>query len=179
MAAEALKSTQVTNLDSLPPVANTAGESGVGSLRCLTQSVSPTNGASIGSTYRVLRLPSNAKVKHVLADTANTAGLGSYNVGLAYSDAPLVTSPDGTPPAVAGSVVNATLFASAWSASAVAEATDITQQSGTITGAGQNQPLWQAAGLTADPGGFMDVLLTSTVAPTAAGTINLEAQFVV
>ena len=178
MAAENLKSAAITVLDTLPQLYPTAGEGASGYVRAQNAYITPTSGATAGSTYKIMRLHTGVKVKHVLIEgAAETAG--AYNIGLYYGDGPTVGIMDGTPPALAGTAVSATLFASAFSlATAVAEPSDITNQSGNYPATARNLPLWQAAGLSADPGGFFDLVLVSTTAPTVGALIGLEVEYV-
>lgn len=175
---ENLKSAAITALDTVPIIANNAGQGASGYVRAVGAWITPTSAAGVGSTYKLVRIPTTACVKHVLVEgAAETAG--SYNIGLNYSDGPLTGAYDGTPVSVAGTVINATLFASAFSfASAVAEPTDVVNQAGNYPVTLRNEPLWQAAGLTADPGGWFDVVLVSTVNDTVGALIGLEVEFV-
>lgn len=181
MAVENLKSTAITNLDATPPFAATTGLGGPGRLQTVDATITPDSSASTTSTYRMLRLPSCAVLKHLLIDgAAETAG--AYNVGLYYSDSPF----DGTNYANQGAAIDATMFASAYSlASAVQEPTDIVNQNSRYPGTSRLMPLWQAINqvsgteLTADPGGFFDIVLVCTTSPTAGALIHLEAQYVI
>ncbi|MDR3562051.1 MAG: hypothetical protein P4N59_11535 [Negativicutes bacterium] len=177
MAAENLKSIPVTALDTVPIIYPNAGAGAPGYLRGQNAFLTPTSGATAGSTYKFVRLSTAVCVKHVLIEgAAETAG--AYNVGLYYSDGPTVGVYDGTPPSLAGTALAATLFASAYSlASATAEPADITNQAGNYPASARNQPLWQAAGLAADPGGFFDLTLVSTTAPTTGALIGVEVEY--
>ena len=55
---------------------------------------------------------------------------------------------------------------------------NVTNQSGNYTLTKQEQPLWQAAGLTADPGGTLDVVALVTTSLTAGGLLGVEVQYV-
>lgn len=126
--------------------------------------VEVANGDSIGSILKHCRVPSNCRVSQVLlrcsAITSAAADIGVYR-------------------ADTGAVVDVDLFATAQSlAAALAVLTDVTNESTTITPVIAEQPLWQAAGLSADPGVMFDVCSTLTAAATAAGQAALEVRFV-
>ena len=178
MATEALKSAVITALDTIPLIDNVAGQGAGGYVRAANAFITPTSGVSVGSTYKMIRVASTVVVKHLLIEgAAETAG--AYNVGLNYSDGPLNGAYDGTPVSVAGTVINASFFAAAYSlATAVAEPTDIVNQAGNYPANLRNEPLWQAAGLASDPGGYFDIVLTSTTADTVGALIGLEVEFV-
>ena len=86
MTTEALKSTQITNLDANPPVRATAGLGGGGQLLSVYGQLTPTTGVTTGSTYRFVRLPSNCSVKHVICDYSGTITTFTGDVTLYYSD---------------------------------------------------------------------------------------------
>src|SRR6266404_4753321 len=117
---------------------------------------------------------------------ASTAGSGDIDV--AFSD----STTDGTPPSLAGGVVQITgpvdnkLFGAAKSLVGAAPGPTATITSiidpfqGTFTPAHQNLPLWQvlvnlgATQFSADPGGFFDIFVRVTTAITTGGVLNCE-----
>jgi hypothetical protein len=185
MATEALKSTSITNQDASPIVANTIGEGAPGLMRCANDRVASTAAVTIGSTYRTVRIPTNAKVKRVLLSCAAHGGATAFDVDVAFSD----STTDGTQPSLQGGIVQITgpvdnkLFGSALTAVSALKNSDITF-SGTFTTTHQNQPLWQvlvnlgATQFTADPGGFFDIVLKSTATDTSGGDLAIEVDYV-
>lgn len=134
-------------------------------LRIATGTAELANGDSIASTIRLCRVPSRARVHRVLigcdAITSGAADVGVYRVAA-----------DG------GAVVDADLFASAQSiASAIVINTDITHESGVYGVEDVEKPLWEAAGLSADPQCWFDVVATLTAAAAAAGTLTLHVVY--
>lgn len=191
MATEALKSNPIVNLDSFPIVANTTGEGDDGNMRTVNGHIAATAGVTSPSTYRMVRLPTNAKIKHVLLRSVAQGGASAVDVDIAFSDSTV----DGTQQSLAGGVVQITgpadnkLFGSATSlVSAVGTVTaayaDITF-GGTFTTDMVNIPLWQvlvnlgATQFSSDPGGFFDILLKSTATITNGGDIAVEVQYCV
>lgn len=173
MTTEALKSTGVTNLDTLPVVPVTAGVYGPGRLRHVAGYVTTTSGVTIGSTYAMVRIPSNAHVKRVTWEAAAMTQ-GPFDVGLSYSTSTI----DGTIPDNQGDVIDADFFASATSAaSAVVCGTDITNESGTYTVAKRYKQIWDAVGLSSDPGGYFDVVFTSTNTITVGALMMCEVFY--
>lgn len=123
------------------------------------------SGDSIGSVYRLARVPSNARVSRVLigcdAITTCAGDVGVYEIA-----------------AAGGAVVDADLFTSAQSlATAIVINTDVTHESGIYGVEDVEQPLWQALGLTADPGKLYDIAITLTAAAGSAGTVSLKVQY--
>jgi hypothetical protein len=51
-------------------------------------------------------------------------------------------------------------FATAIDCASAVAPTDVTNESGTYTIDKRNQPIWQAVGLTTDPGGYFDIVAT-------------------
>ena len=165
MGVVTVKSTTITNRDAVPPVIND-GRLERGSLRSAHGQLTATNGDSATSQYKLASLPSSAQVRQVLLSCANLGASSSVNVGV-YRN-----TKDG------GAAVSASLFASAQATSAALSMSDITSQSGNYTLDKQEQPLWQAAGLTADPGGTLDIVAAVAVAIAATGLIGAEVRYV-
>lgn len=168
MAVVTLKSATITNRDALPRIIND-GRLERGVMKSFKGFVTAANGDSIGSKYIIGAVPSTAIVRQLLlscdAITSSATDVGVYRP----------TSSDGT----AGTVVSANLFSAAFSIAAARTAyTDVTNQGGTYSIDKQEQPLWQAAGLTADPGGTFDIVFTLTAATTASGRVGLIGHYV-
>jgi hypothetical protein len=100
---------------------------------------------------------------------------GAFNVGVYYA-----TDGEGGRPTslLVAAAISAALFASAVDCSG-AVATDITNESGTYTLDKRTQPLWQAAGLASDPGGYFDIVATvnTTAVTTGTGKIGLRVSY--
>jgi hypothetical protein len=159
MAVVNVKSSVITNSDAMPPVINSA-QLANGRVRQLRGQAAVANGDSIASTYRLLRVKSNDIVSQLLLScTAITSGAG--DVGL-YR-----TANDG------GAVVDADFFASAQSIASALSNSDISRESGVVTVANMEKPIWQALSLTEDPQVEYDVVITLTAAAAAAGNVAL------
>lgn len=177
MTAKYVQSISVADLDDNPAVRSEAGQGGAGILQCVNDYVVVTDSDAIGSIYSAVRVPSNAVVKSVQAclDAAGTTITG--DIGVYYSD----NATDGTKAANATNpptVVSVSLFAATLALAAVIEPTEYSGQSGTFTGAARNQPLWQAAGLSSDPGGYFDVALTLTSEAGSTSNVSIIVRFV-
>jgi len=191
MAGHNLKSASITNLDAGPsgvPIANTIGEGGPGFLTIINDSVSPVSGDDTTSTYRLCRIPTNAKIKALYIMSA-IAGAGSADIDIAFSD----STTDGTPQslnALPNPVVQITgpvdnkLFGAAQSLVLVSVRTDFTFKNLAFTPAMQNIPLWSvlvslgATQFSADPGGFFDIYVKITTAVTTGGVLSGEVWYV-
>lgn len=169
MAVEHIKSDAITNATASPRVANNSNEAG-GAVRASAGVCAAAASTSIGSTYRFCRVPSSARVHRVIFASGASGATGQVNVGL-YQ-----TAENG------GAVVDADFFASALDPGGAAIApTDITHESADaaanlITRAAM--PLWEALGLTADPGLEYDVAATVSEAGADAFSMALKAEFV-
>jgi hypothetical protein len=164
MAVVTLKSTVITNRDATPQVIND-GRLERGSLRRSAGYVTAGAADSIASKYALVSLPSTAIVAGVILSCAALTS-GAADIGVYRNTA------DG------GAVVDVDLFASAQSVATALVKSNVTNESGNYTLALQEQPLWQAAGLTANPGGSLDIVITLTAALTAGGLIGLEVYYV-
>ena len=178
MAVVNLKSTTITNRDSIPYVMNDARlERGTlrSSVGNITAGSADTGGATYaaGSTYVLATLPSTAIVRNVLLSTAAlTSGVVSIGVGRNTRD----SFGNAYPTAISATAT--ALFASAQSVASALSKSNVTNQSGNYTMDKQEQPLWQAAGMTADPGTTLDIVVLVTTSLTAGGRIGLEVQYV-
>lgn len=137
-----------------------------GRVRSISATVELANGDSIGSTYRLARVPSHARVKSIWlqcdAITSGAADIGLYR-----------TAADG------GAVVDADAYASAQSlASAIKTSPiDVAWEARDIAAALNR--VWQDAGLTADSKTEYDITATLTADTAAAGTLTLHVEYVV
>lgn len=172
-----LLSTGITNNNASPRVKNSSGAYGAPGRLVTATDVMPamTTGDTAGGILRVIRIPSNCYVKAVYWANAGATTTVDCDVGLYYSN-----NADGTTPAhvaAADTAISAALFASAVDMHAASTAwADVTFEAGTYTPAKSCQPIWQAAGLSSDPGGFFDVCFTNTSttsgAPVLAGRVD-------
>lgn len=134
-------------------------------VRLIKSLIAVTNGDSSGSRYFVGSVPTNAKMNpggslyYSAITGVATAKMGFYypNGGAAINDAALMT---GQSLAAAGSV---SLAAAAGS--------------GVATPANMEKFVWQLAGLASDPGGELDIVLTTAAAATADGSIYAELSY--
>lgn len=182
MAADTLKSASITNLDAVPATKNTAGEGGLGYVKNITDYSTPTAGglASTSSVYKLVRVKSTAKLK--LAELVTDAALDTNvtptlaaDIGVYYSDA----TNDGTQAALQGTSISANaLVANQKFGAATTLNIDALSNFSLVK---RNQPLWQALGLSSDPGGYFDIVLAiHAVAATAAagGNVGIVLDYV-
>ena len=174
MATENLKSTPVTNLDATPPVRTLTGKGAGGRLNFVDATVTATTAMETGSTYAMVRIPSEAIVKRVWAclDTAVTTF--TADIGVYYG-----TGKD-VPTDLQGDVIDADLFASAVAFASIVVPTQYTHEAAAsaFTVADMFKPLWDAAGVTADPKCGLDIVLTATASVDGAPIIYLAVEYV-
>lgn len=166
MGTSALKSSTITNRDATPRVANNGRLQG-GMVRRAYGYVTAAAADDTNSRYTMCELPSNAFVVAVYLSSVAQGGSGAVDVGVYRNTA------DGA------AVVDADLFGSGVSVVSAVPRTDVTNESTNYTAAKREQPLWQAAGLTSDPGGTLDVVLAPTAALTNGGAIAVEVLYTV
>jgi hypothetical protein len=99
-----LKDLNLTGLDTVPPAPSTTGEGASGYLKEIDGFVTALSADNTTSKYRLCRVKTNIKVKEVKYSSA-IATAGNADLDIAYSDAPLVGNMDGSPPALAGTIV--------------------------------------------------------------------------
>lgn len=196
MTADTLKGNGITNLDGSNGVITTNSPDGYGPGydTVVSDWVTPTTGGlvSTSSTYRLVRLPSDAVLKNVTLrvkaklDTGGASAAFLVDAGAYYSD----STTDGGPSNIAnaGAVISANCFVAAKSFGTTADAvaTGVASKGDfQIDGMSAldpnllGSPLWKQAGLSADPGGFIDyVLAVHTAANTAqASNIGIVLEY--
>lgn len=177
MAVENLKSAGITNLDATPFTQNTAGDSaGPAVAQIESAYVTVSAAASSGSTYRMVRLPTKARVKHVFFESEAQAA-GTMDLSAYYSDSTI----DGTPPALQGLVVPTTgsqFWASLIAVTAAVASIDEINESGNNPVPNRGKQLWDALGLASDPGGYIDVVgVIGTAVTTGTGRMGVQVHF--
>lgn len=177
MTTEALLSTAVTNIDAVPPVRATAGKGGAARLKEVDAYITPTTGKTTGSTYRMVRVPSNCVVKRLTGESHGTITTMTMDVGVYYSDATIDET--GSSSTLGTGAVDADFFGSAVVFATGDTPYDVTNESGTYDVSKRNKELWDAAGLSTDPGGFLDICFTSTATHnfTAGAVLGLRVEF--
>lgn len=173
MATDALKSTAITNLDAAPPVRTTSGRGAQGVLHQVDAAITVTDAVTAPSYYQMCRVPSNAVIKDILVSVDVTVTTCTHDIGVWYGSGLDV------PVAVRGTVIDGDFFASGVDLKTKTSG-PVSQmnESATYTAAKRLQPLWQAAGLSSDPGGTFDIVLTSTATASGAAVIYTSVQFV-
>lgn len=166
----ALKSGAITNRDATPRVISNPGLLS-GSLRCAvgTLETKVPDEDSIGSTFRMLQLPSNAIVHSVrifsddMGSTAAAVDIGIYE-----------TVENG------GLVKDADHFAAAVSLKDGAlNGVEVAHASAVFGIEDAEKPLWLALGLTADPKKSYDLVCTATGAIDTAGSLCIKVQYAI
>lgn len=160
-----VNTTQISNRTATPRVANNPWNNakmkstGVGLLEVSTSE-------DAADILRFVAVPSNAVVREVnlYCDAVSTSG--AIDVGIYY------TTADG------GAVIDADLFASAQVVTTALVRSNVAHESAVYGIEDLDKPLWEAAGLTADPGGYFDVAGTITTDMGGAGTIGIDVVYV-
>lgn len=164
MALVNVSGTNVGNLDAAPPVVNDVTLMGA-RVRSQVETVEVTNGDSIGSTYRLGRIPSNATVLSIRlycdAITGAAADIGLYQ-----------TAANG------GAAVDADAYGSAVSiATASTTGTEVAFEQRNVDRV--RNKVWNDAGLAADSIRHYDLVATLTAAATATGTLSAVIHYAV
>lgn len=175
MALVNLKSTLITNRDATPKVLTDSYVSGGG--LCESEGYVTTNAAdNVGSTYRLCSIPSNARVSSIILSNGAMGGATAANIGVYYPT--FIPLGSGLTPANASAAISASFFASALSLVAAANQTEVVNQSGTNTIALQELPIWQAIGLTSDPGIMLDIVAALSAVTTSGALLGMKVKFV-
>jgi hypothetical protein len=173
MTVKHQQSTSITNRQAVPVVPNATGAGAEGYVKNVSDSVVVVAASAADSTLRILRVPTNAKIKQIWLSAA-AQGAGAFDIGVYYP----VDGPTGKADLAANAISQA-FFASAVDCSAAVEK-DVTNESGTYTADLKNLPLWKALALASDPGGEFDIVATvkTTDVTTGAAVLGLAVDFV-
>jgi len=155
-------STNIANRDVAPRILSPAHLRG-GVIHTAVATFELSSGDSIGSTYRICEVPSNAIIDRITywSDAITSAAM---DVGL------FQTTENG------GALVDIDAYASAVTiATAIVLGTEAMFEARNIDTI--EQRVFQDAGLTADPGRGYDIVARLTAASTAAGTLSMRVQY--
>lgn len=175
MAVVNTKSTAIANRDAIPSVINDGRIEG-SSLRSSIGSVAVGAADSATSYYPLVKVPTTAMVRRVFMTCPAGMTTLAGNIGVFKT----TRASGGSTTGVAANTGSDTIFASATTLASAADSKDVTNlNSNAYPTDKREQPLWQAIGLAADPGGHFDIGIAVTTANTgAAGRVGLEVQYV-
>lgn len=177
MAVSHIKATAITNSDATPKVANQAGKGAPGPLKSVDGYITVVAADSADTTYQLVRVPSTAKIKRIIFES-EAQGAGKVDLGVYYAtdglNAARATS------LLAAAAVDQDFFATVIDCASLVARTDVTNESTTYTLDKRQMPLWQAVGLTSDPGGFLDIVATvkTTDMTTGTGKLGIQVDYV-
>lgn len=173
MAVDHVKATAITNMDASPVLIPTGGSGAGQYLKEVSGSAVALASSSADATYQLVRVPSAAKIKEIIFESAAQTA-GKFDIGWYYAT-------DGRRPGIATALLAAAAIDQDYHATAVDCAsavtpTDVTNESGTHTIDDRILPLWEALGLTTDPGGYFDLVATVVTTAVTTGTGRLGAS---
>lgn len=161
-----IKSTFITNADATP-LSLTSDFISKGRLNEAIGTAEVAAADSDGSTYRMVRIPSGARITTIeYANDAITAGT-VFDIGV-YK-----TNKDG------GAAVSDALFATGIDMSSAHAFTDATYQTTATNIAVVEQRLWELLSLSVDPLIDYDIVFTGDTVGSAAGTLSLRVRYVI
>lgn len=126
-----------------------------------------TSSDASDSQLRFCSVPSNARISQILLSNSDSGTAGAIDVGIYKS------TQDGS------TVVDADFFASAQVLTTALSNEDITHESGEFAVSDAELPLWEALGLSSDPGIMYDIVATVTAAVVDDTNIAIKAKYVI
>lgn len=175
----------VSNYDAQPRILSSGYQAGGSdTVGCATVATVATD--NIGSTYRFGFIPSGVRIQDIqIQNDATTAGVWQLGVYCNTQQGGVFTTGGVPANAAAGAVpvANANLIFGVGISTAAAQATWKSILSPTILAAAYtaaNNPLrvWELLGFSVDPFYEFHLVLTSTTAPTAVGSITLQWSWI-
>jgi hypothetical protein len=186
MSADTLKSASITTLDGAASNGTTttqltAGVGAAGREHNHSDYVAATAAglADTTSTYKMVRLPTSAIIKSASLYTkaaldSNGSPTLAVDLGAYYSDSTI----DGTPASLQGTSISASCFVSnkTFGSGTALNIDAVSNLNANL----RNSPLWKQVGLSADPGGYIDLVLAvhTGAATGVAGNIGLNVTTV-
>lgn len=165
MAVANTKSTHITNADATPPVL-TSDYISRGALYEAVGTVETLAADDASSVYRLVRVPSNARITSILLASDAITGATASDVGV-YQTA-----------ANGGAVVDADEFANDVNISGATAFTEVINQAVAAEISDVEKRLWEKIGETADTLRDYDICVTVNDV-TAAGTISMKVKYVI
>lgn len=165
MAVVNTKSTMITNSDATPAVLTGSHVAEGKVVECVGY-VEVAAADDNDSIYRMVRIPSNAKISAVFLKHDAVADGTDFNIGL-YDTAAKGGAVITTGESAIADAVNLTSARTVW-----------TEISTAISPEESETRAWGITGLTADPDKDFDVCLKGIAVGTGAGTVALKVQYV-
>lgn len=171
-----LKSTLLTNRDATPKVLTDASLSG-GVMSEVQGSAKTGASDGGGSTYKLISIPSNARLSQLYWQS-DTLGSGCVvDVGVWYPPALPLGGANFLAYGSSAALIGTSFFATALTANGAQARTDITNQSLNYLIPLQETPLWNVLGLPSDPEISFDIGFVVRVATASAGYVGLQARY--
>lgn len=161
MAVVNVKSTAISNADATPRIANSPYIDSA-MKRAAVGKASIAAADSVGSTYRMARIPSSARIVSFSRTNGASGATGQVDVGL-YR-----TAADG------GAVVDSDILHNEM----VLESAGNNVVAGQVAAGDKEKRLWELLGLTADPGVDYDVTLTLTEVCASGIDVAIDIEYV-
>lgn len=130
-------------------------------VRVVPSTITITTGDSANSTHRIATVPSNAIIDPSSEYLFAATGITDLDVGVAY--------PNG------GAVIDADCYVDGDDVSAAGSQT--LRGHGTLTTANAFKRVWEIAGLSSDPGGFLDLIATQKAGTAATNVIQFCIRY--
>jgi hypothetical protein len=178
MAVVTVKSTFLTNRDATPKVLT---DSFIANGQVSEQYgfATVTSGDSILSAYKMVSIPSNARLSSVKMVNAALGASCTVDIGVWYPTLIPLGGANFLASSLAGTLLNSTTIATAIAVtSAVTVFTEVVSTAAAAANV-QEQPLWQMVGLATDPEINFDLgFIIRAAAAGATGLIAMKAQYV-
>lgn len=171
-----LKSTLLTNRDATPKVLTDAFLAG-GILEEVQGSVKTGASDTANSYYRLVQVPSNAKLSQIYWQSDALGSGCIVDVGVWYPSVLPQGGGNFLATACAGVIISSSIFATGLTAPAATALTEITNQSLNYLIPLQETVLWNVLGMASDPEIDFDIGFVTRVATAAAGYVSLKVRY--
>lgn len=176
MASVNLKSTLLSNRDATPKVLTDAYLGG-GLLEEVKGSVKTNNNDNAGSQYRLIQVPSNARVASLMWQSDALGSGCIVDVAVWYPTNIPLGGGNFLASSTASTIISSSIFATGLTAPSSNALAEIMTNSGNYSIPLQETPLWNVLGLASDPEIDFDIGFTVRIATAAAGYVGLQCRY--
>ena len=127
-----------------------------------------------GTTYRLVSVPSKARVSSLDFQASALGSGAAISVGVYYPT--FIPVGSGISSSSASAAINTNIFVAALGCSAATASTNLITTANMAINL-QAEPLWQIAGLTSDPGIDLDIVAYVSTAIATQGYVALRARY--
>lgn len=176
MGVANLKSTFITNRDATPKVFSDASLQNGHMCEAIGSVLTGASDSAL-STYRLISIPSNARLSQLYWQSGALSNSAAMNVAAWFPSSVQVGGGAFLASGSAAALISSSVFAVGLLGGTATALTEITNSTGNYLIPLQETPLWNVLGLAVDPECNIDMGMMLSVGTGAAGYVGLKARY--